>query len=198
MSKAEGFLAIITQFQFIVSLEMAVLLFGITKPLSVKLQRPNQTFGKAMHLVKDVISVVESNKAKFNVVMEKAKHLAGELDIPVLLPRGRTGKKRDNTDPFDFYKTERWEPFISEMVQQLKDRFPEDHPAFQLQEILPPHIVEIEDENVDDTFESIVQAVEVYQGDLPCIDSLQSVLPLWCEKISREIPKDPVHGFQMK
>ena len=198
VSRAEGFLLHLTQFQFIVSLEMAVVLFGITKPLSVKLQRPNQTFGKAMQLVKNAIRVVESNKGKFNEVMEKATHLAGELDIPVLLPRGRTGKKRDTIEPVDFYRTERWEPFISEMVQQLKDRFPEDHPAFQLQEILPPHIVDLKSEKVDETFNSIVKAAEVYQDDLPCIDSLQSELALWRDKISREIPKDPEYGFQMK
>ena len=37
------------------------------------------------------------------------------------------------------------------MVQQLKDRFPEDHPAFQLQEILPPHIADLKSEKVDET-----------------------------------------------
>ena len=32
VSKADGFLAVMTQFQFIVSLEIAVMLFGLTKP----------------------------------------------------------------------------------------------------------------------------------------------------------------------
>ena len=45
---------------------------------------------------------------------------------------------------------------------------------------------------------SSVRAAEVYQDDLPCIDSLQSELALWRDKISREIPKDPEYGFQMK
>ena len=129
-----------TQFQFIVSLEIAVMLFGITKPLSVKLQRPNQTFGKSMNLVKTVISSVEASKNNFDEVIETAKELANDLDIPILLPRCRTGKKRANIDLVEFYRTERFEPFINEMVTQLKDRFPEDHPAFKLQDILPPHI----------------------------------------------------------
>ena len=198
VSKADGYLAVMTQFQFIVSLEMAVILFDITKPLSVKLQRPNQTFGKSMMLVKDVIEEVESSKERFNVVMEKATKLANELDVAILIPRGRTGKKLDNTDPADFYRTQRWEPFISEMVNQLKIRFPEDHPAFQLQEVLPPHIVEIESKAIENKFDSIIQAAEVYEEDLPCIDSLRSELHLWRRKMSKEKPKDPDHGYQMK
>lgn len=33
---------------------------------------------------------------------------------------------------------------------------------------------------------------------MPCIDSLRSELYLWRRKMSKEKPKDPVHGFQMK
>ena len=151
-----------------------------------------------MKLVKDVLCEVDSRKAKFSNVMVKAKELAEDLDVPILLPRGRTGKKRAVIEPTEFYRTQRWEPFITEMVDQLKSRFPEEHPAFQLQEILPPHIVEIDAKNLDDTFDSIVKAAELYEDDLPSLDSLRGELCLWRRKLSKEKPKDPDHGFQMK
>ena len=174
------------------------MLFGLTEPLSVKLQRPNQTFGKSMNLVKTVISSVEASKNNFDEVMETAKELAKDLDIPILLPRGRTGKKRANIDLVEFYRTERFEPFINEMVTQLKDRFPEDYPAFKLQDILPPHITEIDSKNTKKSFDSIIKAAEMYEDDLPCIDSLRGELSLWHQKMSNEKPKDPDYGFCMK
>ena len=93
VSKAEGFLAIMTQFPFIVTLEMAVELFDQTLALSKRLQKPDQTLGKSMQLVKDTIVEVESKKNKYDKIFKKAKELADELDIPVLMPRGRVGKK---------------------------------------------------------------------------------------------------------
>ena len=101
-------------------------------------------------------------------------------------------------EPADFYRTQRWEPFISEMVNQLKDRFPEDHPAFQLQKLLPSYIVKIEPKDLADTFDSITNAAKAYEEDLPYIDSLQSELHLWHRMMFKEKPKDPDHGFQMK
>ena len=126
-----------------------------------------------MNLVKTVISSVEASKNNFDDVMETAKELAKDLDIPILLPRGRTGKKKANIDLVEFYRTERFEPFINEMVTQLKDRFPEDHPAFKLQDILPPHITEIDSKNTKKSFDSIIKAAEMYEDDLPCNDSLE-------------------------
>ena len=53
--KAACFYNIMTEFDFIATLQMAVELFGQTIILSVRLQKPNQTFGKCMKLVKDTI-----------------------------------------------------------------------------------------------------------------------------------------------
>ena len=69
------------------------------------------------------------------------------------------------------------------MVTQLKDRFPEDHPAFKLQDILPPHITEIDSKNTKKSFDSIIKAAEMYEDDLPWIDSLRGELSLAQEDI---------------
>ena len=199
VSKAEGFLAIMTQFPFIVTLEMAVELFDQTLALSKRLQKPDQTLGKSMQLVKDTIVEVESKKNKYDKIFKKAKELADELDIPVLMPRGRVGKKRnDQNSPEEFYRTQRWEPFIDEMVTQLKNRFPDDHPAIKLQEALPPHIKNIKTEFKEKTLDSIAQAAEIYEKDFPFFFGFRSELNLWHQKMLREEPKDPEHGWQMK
>ena len=52
VGRANGHLAYITQFPFIVALKMAVLLFGIARPLSEKLQSPVITLTNSMEMVK--------------------------------------------------------------------------------------------------------------------------------------------------
>ena len=81
---------------------------------------------------------------------------------------------------------------------QLKTRFPEDHPALQLQEILPPQIVEMSNDTFKKTVDCIIEAAKVYEEDLHSIDSLRSELKLWRRKISKEEPEDPNYGFHMK
>ena len=120
------------------------------------------------------------------------------------MPRGRAGKKKNcQTDPLEFYRTQRWEPFVDEMVTQLISRFPEDHPAFKLQEILPPHIKEFKSETKEElaakkkAFDDISQAAEVYEKDFPSFHLFRDEL-IWYQKMLRQEPKDPKHSFTIK
>ncbi|CAL4071291.1 unnamed protein product, partial [Meganyctiphanes norvegica] len=164
---------------------MVVLLFGITRPLSVKLQTLELTLSMAMDEVKRVVITLESTRSQFGLVMGDARNMARELNVPVTLPR--TGTRHINhADPSDFYRTNAWEPFIDQMVQELKTRFPEDFPAAKLQGILSPHIA------VSD-FSNIIEAAAVYEADLPNSKNLRSDLFSWCQIMSSIVHPKKFH-----
>ena len=82
--KASGHLAAITRFEFLICLEMAVPLFGVT--LSICLQNPQQSLSDAIK-VSRVKRAVEDAREEFPAVMAKAVVLAEKLDAPVIAPR---------------------------------------------------------------------------------------------------------------
>ncbi|XP_043195671.1 52 kDa repressor of the inhibitor of the protein kinase-like [Amphibalanus amphitrite] len=175
--KASGHLAAITRFDFLICLEMAVLLFGITLGLSICLQNPQQSLSDAMQKINEVQQAVQDAREEFPAVMKKAAALADKLDIPVIAPRGSSRQvHRPNSsvssDPETNYRINVFNPFIDQMIKELKERFPEDHPGLQLEGVLPARIGTAD-------LSAVVECAEAYHKDLPSPVNLRSELVLW-------------------
>ena len=196
--KASGHLAAITRFEFLICLEMAVLLFGVTLGLSICLQNPQQSLSDAIKKISRVQRAVEDAREEFPAVMAKAVVLAEKLDVPVIAPRSSSRQvHRPNSsksaDPETYYRINVFLPFIDQMIKELKERFPEDHPGLQLEGVLPSRI-----ETAD--LSAVIEGAEAYHTDLPNPANLRSELLLWRTMVAQaksNRPQTAEDAFQM-
>ncbi|KAF0301139.1 repressor of the inhibitor of the protein kinase [Amphibalanus amphitrite] len=184
-TKATMLLGAICRFEFLIALQMAVLIFGITLKLSVALQSPSRTLADCMQLVEVTASTVSQSRTEFHSVFQKANTLASSLNVPITAPR-KTGRQMhrancgssDNVE--DHYRINGWNVVVDETVAELRRRFPRDHPALKLEGILPRNIAMAD-------MEGIEASAAFYDADLPQPSGLRSELLLWkqmCTELS--------------
>ena len=137
-TKATLLLGAICRFDFLISLQMAVLLFGITIKLSVALQSPSRSLCESMKLVKTTAAAVADSREEFGSVYRKASTIASTLHVTISTPRtsGRqmhraNAGSSDNAE--DYYRINGWNVVVDETLAELQRRFPQDHPALKLE-----------------------------------------------------------------
>ena len=184
-TKATMLLGAMSQFDFLIALQMAVLIFGITIKLSVALQSPGRSLAECMQLVEVTSSTLSESRAEFSSVFQKASSLASSLDVPVTVPR-KAGRQMhrancgssDNAE--DHYRVNGWNVVVDETLTELQRRFPRDHPALKLEGILPRNIAMAD---LDD----IEAGASFYDADLPQPSGLRSELLMW-RQMCAELP----------
>ena len=176
-TKATLLLGAICRFEFLVSLQMAVLLFGITINLSVALQCPNRSLTESMQLVENAASVISDSRDKFSSVFQKACSIASTLNVSVVTPRKTERQKHrancgSSTDAQGYYRVNGWYIIVDETLAELERRFPRTHPALRLEGILPERIAEAD-------LDEIEAGAATYDIDLPKPSGLRSELLIW-------------------
>ena len=184
-TKATMLLGAICRFEFIISLQMAVLLFGITIRLSIALQCPDRSLAECMRLVESTASTVSQSRGEFSAVYQKASALASNLSVPVTAPRkaGRQVHRAScgsGDDAEDHYRINGWNVVVDETLAELQRRFPRDHPALKLEGVLPKNIATADMSDVE-------AGAAFYDADLPQPSGLRSELLMW-KQMCAELP----------
>lgn len=176
-SLASCYQSAICKFEFVMALSVCVIVFGITKPLSVHLQKSALGITDAYDLIDECNKSLTSCRSEhFTSVFKFAKEMATTLGVEVEVPR-IVGKMRHrvnvgSSSPFEHYKINMFYPFVDYLLSELTTRFHKNHPVFELQQIIPCAVDKI---NV----ESVIATASIYSEDLPNPTALPSELITW-------------------
>lgn len=191
---ANGMLFAITQFQFLVTLEVVVELMSVTLPLSRQLQDPSIDLSEAYRMAGNTVNVFHSQREAsdecFMNIFKRAVSLAMDLNVNVSIPRiNNRQTQRANiptADPCMYYRTTVYIPLLDFLVSELSERFcKEKHETvLNLQGLIPTFLF-----RPDIDTERILEAATIYESDLPdSILELKGELLLW-HSYWKEIPK---------
>ena len=181
-----GMLSAITQFQFIVTLEVVVEIFSLTLPLSRQLQCTSLDLINANKMALHTIDTMKNHRTaveeRFEEIYSRAVSLSEKLDICVSVPRranSQIHRDRANpsfSDPIMYYRTAVYIPFLDHMVSELTVRFSkEQEEVFVLQSLIPAYCSK---SAVD--VARVLKAAEKYEGDLPgTVTELRGEIDLW-------------------
>ena len=171
--KAASLLDSISTPGFLLCLDILHLVLSVTKPLSVRLQSPNQDLLQALDSVDDAIEVLETLRGdeKFNELYDSAEKAVGE-EIP--MPRWFKQKNTSLATARDYYRVNVYNSFIDTCLGQLRERFKSHRTrGVRLCALLPAAAAK-------SSFKDLKPAVEINAPLLNCsCDEVEAEFLLW-------------------
>ena len=183
--KASTLLISITQFQFLMSLEVTWAGLGFIKGLIISLQGQSKDICCAYNeivTVKEALSEVRSNIDTYHKKLyDSVVSLVGKINaLPPSLPRRCTHQtNRENVPsniPEEYFRRAITIPFFDDMISHLNNRFSDvQRKAIMALSIVPS--VFMTDQEADSSLEE--ELIEHYHDDLPSPSTLQQELHMW-------------------
>ncbi|XP_043227736.1 zinc finger MYM-type protein 1-like [Amphibalanus amphitrite] len=157
------------------SLEILCVVLGVTKPLSARLQSPNQDFLQALDSVTDAVEVLQSlreDSEKFHSLFDGVEEAVG--DVP--MPRWAKVASTRNNCAREYYRINVYLAFIDTCLGQINERF-RSHLSrgVRLSALLPTVCTKSRT-----SFEELRPAVDMYSRLLDCSsDQVEAEFRLW-------------------
>ena len=185
-TKANGFLAAVTQFQFIVTMITVMKCLSVLKPLSIQLQKRDSDIYKAYTQVSsvksDVKAIREQIEVHFNRWYEASVELGKDVDVEPALPRiANRQRHRDNVPaatPVQYFQRSLCIPLMDHLIAQMDTYFSEiQMNVSKLMCLVPEVLVSSSDATID-------AAIQFYRDDLVSPDVVDVELVRWRRKWS--------------
>ncbi|XP_060845256.1 52 kDa repressor of the inhibitor of the protein kinase-like [Rhopalosiphum padi] len=161
LAKCNGLLQSVLNFEFILSLEVAVEILSITLPISRQLQNPDLDLTKCI----EIIDLMRED-TKFTAIFNRAVSKAGVLNIDVKIPR--ICKRQAHRSNFTTSSTEEYfkvtvyftvlDNFITSIQTMFLDN--QNNIVFKIQQLIPNYLNAHSEEE-------ILKGASFYESDLP-------------------------------
>lgn len=178
-------LAAIQTPQFIISLTVLKPIFGLTKSLSLNLQKEDCDLSDCIEYANDVHDEIKDMRTKadeaFREIFESATHIAQSIGTILTVPR-RAGrqKNRDNYggDAEEYYRRSIYIPFLDKYSEELESRFLKQRDLLsKIQNVIPAKCAEIDEAEIDRT---IFAFKEVWPNEFTEItEEIKSDFKMW-------------------
>lgn len=168
LSKCNGLLYSILNFEFIFALEVAIELLSITLPISRQLQDPNLDLTKCIEMIKNILNIFKSMKSntKFCNIFKSSVSKAKSLNIEVKTPRicnGQTYRSNVLTSSTEeYFKITVFFTILGNFIVNIQSRFLENQNSvlLKIQQLIPRYLN-------DKSKEDILEGAVFYESDLP-------------------------------
>ena len=187
-SDAQSLLLALSQFQFLVTLQVTQNVLAYTKGLSVKLQGRYTDIARAyreVETVKNAMKSLRSNVNSFNArVYSEAKLMAQVVDIGESIPRIASRQQhRSNIAASgyqEYYCRNLTIPLLDHLIVKLDTRFDESstNHIVEFMQLLPSAVQDVA--TLDK--QQIKSILKFYCDDLPSLSCIDSELDLWQHK----------------
>ena len=171
-------------FSFIVTVVVVKHILGLTRPLTVKLQRKEADLMKAKDEIDSLKSILTDMQANINdrhhTLYDEAVELAHSIQIEPCMPR-LTQRQiyRANAPaqtPEDYYRINLTIVFLDHALQQLNTRFQDQvFVCYKGLSIIPSHLLE----HPQDWKDHVMEFCQNYRQDIPNAAGLEAELILW-------------------
>lgn len=178
-------LAAIQTPQFIISLTVLKPIFGLTKSLSLNLQKEDCDLSKCIEYANDAHDEIKDMRTKadetFREIFESATHIAQSIGAVLTVPR-RAGRQinRDNYggDAEEYYRRSIYIPFLDKYSEELEWRFLKQRDLLsKIQNIIPAKCAEIGEAEIDRTISAFK---EIWPSEFTEItEEMQSDFKMW-------------------
>lgn len=188
LTSANGMIFAITQFQFLVTLEIIVELLSVTLPLSRQFQDPSIDLSQAYLMAYNSIGIFQKQRQMstehFEKLFQRAISLADDLRVDISIPRlnnrqaHRANNQIETADVCTYYRTAVFIPMLDFLVSELSERFSKERhqTILNLQGLIPAFLL-----RPDSDMERVLKSISVYENDLPSsIHEVKGELLLWC------------------
>ena len=169
LTKASGFLKLMTSFEFAVSFCIAMRLLSSLRGLTVKLQKKANDILVAYELISEVQFELELLKVncekEFTSWFEEIEEFANDLSIPVTVPRISSRQVHRSNIPAEspevYYRRNVMIPFLDHILVEMENRFGEiQQTKVKLLGLIPSTAVTY-------AAASISEVGKLYESDLP-------------------------------
>ena len=194
---ARSFLAAITDFHFIASLQITRDILAYVHPISISLQSNTQDVMKAMTEVQNVIQALQEqrdNVDDFHTRIYGAMvAMADSVNVQPTAPR-RVNRQRHRANApagtvEEYYKRNVTIPVLDELIAALNDRFgPTQRQYADAMNIIP---TVIQRENRADTEAAIQRFANLHRDDLPNPQNIEAEIHIWVNRWTGEGVVDP-------
>lgn len=180
---------VLNRFPFIFRLMVTKEVLGMTKGLSIKLQKRAMDIAKAFDEIGTVKATLQKSRDGVEAfrerVFDKAKAIAADVDVEVSVPRvvGRQ-VHRSNTpssSPSQHFRRQLTIPLLDHLCGEIEERF--NHALVpvvkQLLQLLPSSIAARDSPLTSDELPDLLS---LYSGDLPAPSALDTELLTWNTK----------------
>lgn len=166
-SQASQLLHAISQPCFIAALIAFMEISSLFKPLTARLQTPNQDIVQALSLVDHVQNALKGLRDQYSTVWNSTVTLAQELEVEMTPPRvPPKSKQRSNvpaSSPEEYYRRNLFLPLVDSLLADMEARFSsQQQTAMKLAMLVPAHLIEKEYK-----WEDVQEAVQKYKKILP-------------------------------
>ena len=201
-AKARSLLTSILDAEFVIATLALYDVLSVTLPLSRLLQKPDLEMNSASDIVKDTIVVLSEKRNPLNVektfkeifahAEEIAENMGAQLDVPRLVQRQMNCAKLPPQTAESYFRAHVYIPLVESVVEDLKQRFPEEVlEVYSLNTLLPRHV----NEKGAPGKLSILAAkygVLLGMGDVAFQTIIRAEFSLWAAKWRREQEKGPL------
>lgn len=180
VTEASTLLAAVTKFEFITALVVTSRLLSYLKPLSSYLQTRaldlSRAFG-AIELVRSSLQEVRADvdayhEVWFDQAVEKAQKVNVEPSMPRIVRRQTLRANNPAENPQDHYRRNLTIPFLDQVLEEMKNRFTDEHKnALVGMNLIPAKIV------AEPQLQ--VQQFHQYNDDIPSQADLAAELHMW-------------------
>ncbi|XP_008188101.1 52 kDa repressor of the inhibitor of the protein kinase-like [Acyrthosiphon pisum] len=181
LSKCNGLLQSVLNFEFILSLEVAVEILSITFPISRQLQNPDLDLTKCIEMINLVLLALKNNRedTKCTDIFNRAVSKAGVLNIDVKIPRickrqaHRSNLTTSSTE--EYFKITVYFTILDNFITSIQTMFldNQNNILFKIQQLIPNYLNALSEED-------ILKGASFYESDLPgTLNELKSEIMLW-------------------
>lgn len=152
-------LAAIQTPQFIISLTVLKPIFGLTKSLSLNLQKEDCDLSKCIEYANDAHDEIKDMRTKadetFRGIFESATHIAQSIGAVLTVPQ-RAGRQKNRDDyggdAEKYYRRSIYIPFLDKYSEELEWRFLKQRDLLsKIQNVIPAKCAEIDEAEIDRT-----------------------------------------------
>lgn len=168
LSKCNGLLHSILNFEFIFALEVAIELLSITLPISRQLQDPNLDLTKCIEMIKNILNIFKNMRSNtkfcniFNSAVSKAKSLNIEVKTPRICNRQTYRSNVLTSSTEEYFKITVYFTILDNFIENIQSRFLENQNSvlLKIQQLIPSYLN-------DKSEEDILEGAVFYESDLP-------------------------------
>lgn len=172
---------------------------SLLKPLTTRLQTPNQDIVQALMLVDHVQNALKGLRDQYSEVWDSTLTLAQEMEVEMTLPRAPPKSKQRSNAPAssaeDYYRRNMFLPLVDTLLVDMESRFSsQQQSAMKLSMIVPAHLIEM-NYRWEDIKEAMVKYRRFLTGDAAVKGEFLVWQQMWLKETEADRPKNALSAL---